>query len=69
MGAVLFQNSEGLSSVAKVAFGEENTIGDIRRFFSEGPGSMPLKQGEFIEFWQSLSEEDKIAFKKADLGN
>ena len=45
----------------------ENTIGDIRRFFTEGPGSMPIKQGEFIEFWQSLSDEDKVAFKTADL--
>jgi hypothetical protein len=54
-----------LSEVAKIAIGEENSIGDIRRFFSEG--AKPLQPNEFISFWQSLSDEDKQEFKHADL--
>jgi hypothetical protein len=45
---------------------EENSIGDIRRFF-EGPNERPLQPNEFVAFWKSLSEEDKDEFKKADL--
>lgn len=56
---------EELSSVAKIAMGEENSIADIRRFFSEN--ARPLEQNEFVQFWQNLSNEDKDEFKKADL--
>lgn len=45
--------------------GQENSITDLRKFFEEG--ARPLVQHEFITFWQSLSEEDKIEFKRADL--
>ena len=44
---------------------DENTIADIRRFFSEG--ARPLEQNEFVQFWQNLSDADKEEFKKADL--
>jgi hypothetical protein len=49
------------------AAGEENSITDIRKFF-EGPGQKPLEPHEFVGFWQSLSEEEKIEFKTTDLG-
>lgn len=42
-----------------------NSISDIRKFFEEG--AEPFKQGEFVEFWKSLSDEDKIAFQRANL--
>lgn len=54
-----------LSDVAKIAMGEENSIADIRRFFSEN--ARPLEQNEFVQFWQNLSTADKDEFKKADL--
>lgn len=47
------------------AAGEENSIGDIRRFFEAD--AEPLKQNEFVVFWKSLSEKDKEEFKKADI--
>lgn len=43
------------------AFGDEkNTMIDIMRFFDVGVS-------EFKEFWESLTEEEKTEFKKADL--
>ena len=42
-----------------------NTIPEIRAYLEDG--AQPLKQGEFVEFWKSLSEEDKAEFMKADL--
>lgn len=56
-----------LSAAAKQAVGEENSISDIRKFFEEG--SSPLAPGELMEFWKSLTEEEKTEFKKANLGN
>jgi hypothetical protein len=43
----------------------ENSISDIRRFFTEG--ARPLEQNEFVQFWQHLSDADKEEFKHADL--
>ena len=40
----------------------ENSISDIRRFFEED-ADPPLKQGEFVEFWKSLTEEEKHEFR------
>jgi hypothetical protein len=44
---------------------EKNSISDVRRFFTEGEPA--LKQGEFLEFWKSLTDEDKAEFLNADL--
>lgn len=44
---------------------DDNSIADIRRFFSEN--ARPLEQNEFVQFWQHLSDQDKEEFKKADL--
>lgn len=44
----------------------QNTLTDIRRFFDETEDK-PLKEGEFREFWQSLSEEEKDEFRKTKL--
>jgi len=54
-----------MSSAAKIAAGEENSIGDIRRYFEAD--ARPLQPNEFVAFWKSLSEEDKEEFKHADL--
>jgi hypothetical protein len=43
----------------------ENSISDIRRFFSEG--ERPLEEREFILFWQSLTEQEKDEFRNAIL--
>jgi hypothetical protein len=55
----------GLTDESKIALGIENSISDIRRFFEEG--AKPLKEREFLLFWQSLSEKDKDEFKQAKL--
>ena len=47
--------------------GGENSIVDIRKFFEEGKYGRPMKQGEFIAFWKSLSAEEKLEFMNADL--
>lgn len=44
---------------------DENTISDIRRYLTDE--TKPFLPGEFTEFWQSLSEEEKHEFKKMDL--
>lgn len=54
-----------LSPAARQAIEGENTIGEIRRFFETN--AKPLGSNEFIVFWKSLSEEEKLEFKKADL--
>lgn len=43
----------------------ENSISDIRAFLTDP--EHPLKDGEFKEFWQSLTEVDKIEFKTMEL--
>ena len=43
----------------------ENTIPDIREYFERGV--RPLKPGEFIEFWKSLSDEEKEEFRRTPL--
>jgi hypothetical protein len=62
----IFPYGGGKMGQVEHAAGEENSITDIRKFF-EGPGQRPLEPHEFVSFWQSLSEEDKIEFKQADL--
>lgn len=42
-----------------------NSIAEIRNFLEEG--ARPLEQGEFVEFWKSLNEEDKAEFQHAKL--
>jgi hypothetical protein len=54
-----------LTDESKIALGIENSISDIRRFFEEG--AKPLKEREFLLFWQSRSEKDKDEFKQAKL--
>jgi hypothetical protein len=43
----------------------ENTIPEIRAYFEEG--AEKLKPGEFIEFWTSLSDEEKDEFRRTPL--
>jgi hypothetical protein len=42
----------------------QNTVTQIREFLT---GDIPLKQGEFVEFWKSLTDEEKDEFRHADL--
>lgn len=44
----------------------EHTITDIMRYMNSDPNH-PLKDGEFKEFWQSLSEQEKDEFRKSEL--
>lgn len=59
-----------MGQVERALGDEENSIGDIRRYF-ETPffelDSPPMQPNEFVAFWKSLSEEDKAEFKKAEL--
>lgn len=45
----------------------ENSITEIRKFFEMGKHGRPLKENEFVEFWKSLSEQEKEEFRKTDL--
>lgn len=42
----------------------ENSITKIREFLE---GDRPFVQGEFVEFWKTLTEEEKHEFRHADL--
>lgn len=44
---------------------EENNVRDLMEFFSTE--EKPCKSGEFMEFWKSLTDEEKVEFKTADL--
>lgn len=44
---------------------EKNSISDIRRFLTEG--ERPLAEGEFLEFWKSLTDTEKEEYANADL--
>lgn len=46
---------------------EGNSISDIRRYFEDE--DRPFQPNEFTDFWKALTEEDKLAFKKADLSS
>jgi hypothetical protein len=56
-----------LSHAAKVVMGKENSMRDIMNFLGSDP-QHPLKDGEFGEFWRSLTDEEKDEFRRADLG-
>jgi hypothetical protein len=62
-------NSMALSHETKVAMGisGENSMRDIMNFLGSDP-QHPLKDGEFGEFWRSLTDEEKDEFRQADLG-
>jgi hypothetical protein len=57
-----------LSHVAKIAMGKENSLREIMDFLGSDP-QHPLKDGEFGEFWKSLTDEERNEFRQADLGN
>lgn len=43
----------------------ENSISDIKKYLEvEG---MPIQNNEFMEFWKSLSDEEKLEFKNTEL--
>jgi hypothetical protein len=44
---------------------KEHKLPDLMKFFSTD--DRPVSTGEFWEFWESLSEEEKLEFKKAEL--
>lgn len=44
---------------------QENSISNIRAFLTDPQN--PFKQGEFAEFWKSLTDEEKTEFKTAEL--
>lgn len=43
----------------------ENSISDIKKYLSEG--GEPLENSEFMEFWNSLTDEEKEEFKNTPL--
>lgn len=43
----------------------ENTLADIREFFLRDAAQ--LKPDEFKEFWTSLTDQEKLEYKRADL--
>lgn len=43
----------------------ENKITEIQAFLNDP--DHPFKQGEFKEFWQSLTDAEKDEFRKSDL--
>lgn len=43
----------------------ENTVKELLAFFSTE--EKPCKTSEFMEFWKSLSDEEKEYYKAADL--
>lgn len=45
--------------------GEPNSIVDIKQFLSTP--DKPVSTAEFTEFWKSLTEEEKEAFKREEL--
>ena len=42
-----------------------NSMGDIKKFL--GTPERPMTSPEFVEFWKSLTEEEKTQFKLAKL--
>lgn len=56
-----------LSHAAKIAMGKENSLREIMDFLGSDP-QHPLKDGEFSDFWKSLTDEERDEFRKADLG-
>lgn len=46
----------------------ENDMLEIKQFFDNTPG-LPLKEGEFKDFWMSLSKEERDEFRKQKLEN
>lgn len=44
----------------------KNSMSDIKAYFSRG--ALPLKDGEFKEFWTSLTNEEKDEYRMMDLG-
>ena len=57
---------EKMDESEKVTPEEGNSINDLRRYFEDA--ARPMQPGELIEFWKSLSEDEKNEFRKADLG-
>lgn len=45
---------------------KKNTMQDIRKYLTEG--AEPLKDGEFREFWTSLTVEEKTEYQSMNLG-
>ena len=45
----------------------ENTVTQIKEFFNDP--AKPCNAAEVMEFWKSLSEEEKEYYKKAELTN
>ncbi len=43
----------------------ENTVKDLKSFLSTP--EKPVSNGEMMEFWKSLTDEEKEQFKTADL--
>lgn len=43
-----------------------NTIVEIKKYFMT-PGQPPMTNKEFMDFWGSLTEEEKDEFRKTEL--
>lgn len=43
----------------------ENTMKDLKEFFNSP--EKPVSLSEIKEFWESLSDEEKVYYKNADL--
>lgn len=46
-------------------WGDMNSITDLMRFFETNES--PMTPAEFKDFWQSLSPEEKLEYRKAEL--
>lgn len=44
----------------------ENSLPDLKKAL--GTEDRPVNNEEFVEFWKSLTDEEKDEFRKADLG-
>ena len=44
----------------------QNSLTDLKKFL--GTPDRPVNNAEWVEFWKSLTEEEKADFRNAELG-
>jgi hypothetical protein len=44
----------------------QNSLTDLKRYL--GTDESPVSNAEWVEFWKSLSDEEKAEFRNAELG-
>lgn len=45
---------------------DQNSLTDLKRFL--GTPEQPVSNAEWVEFWKSLTDEEKDEFRNAELG-